>query len=63
MILDTVWTQANKLKLKRLAICKDCEFFVEETSKCRQCGCFMQYKALIPSASCPLNKWEEDNES
>lgn len=57
MKLDTIWTRANDLKNERLAICKGCEFFVEASSRCDQCGCFMNYKALLPNAKCPIGKW------
>lgn len=59
MNFTTLWTERNELKKKRLAICQDCESFVEETTKCKSCGCFVSYKALLPSAQCPLGKWKE----
>jgi hypothetical protein len=62
MKLDTIWTQRNEVKEQRLAICKGCEFFVEKTAKCESCGCFMNYKALLPNAKCPLGKWNNESQ-
>lgn len=39
----------------RLEICKTCEFFKD--TRCLKCGCFMEKKAHIELASCPVNKW------
>ena len=42
---------------ERLSICKVCDKYIHKTSKCMECGCFMEYKSLILSAKCPLGKW------
>lgn len=47
---------------RRLAICKECEYFIPKTSKCDKCGCFMEYKTLIKSSTCPINKWGKEIE-
>jgi hypothetical protein len=39
----------------RLEICSTCEFFHE--TRCLKCGCYMHKKAHLESATCPLNKW------
>jgi hypothetical protein len=39
----------------RLEICKTCEFFKD--SRCLKCGCFMEKKAHVELATCPINKW------
>ena len=41
----------------RLAICLECPELVKVTKQCKQCGCFMQGKVKLESASCPLGKW------
>jgi len=41
----------------RIKTCKNCEFFIPETSRCSKCGCFMQIKAKLIAAKCPLDKW------
>lgn len=45
---------------KRLSICRECEKFIHKTSKCEECGCFMEYKSLILKAKCPLNRWQSE---
>jgi hypothetical protein len=39
----------------RLDICAACEFFHQ--GRCLKCGCFMNKKAHLESAQCPINKW------
>jgi hypothetical protein len=41
----------------RLDICKSCPELVGPLNNCTQCGCFMNIKVRIYSASCPLGKW------
>ena len=53
----------------RLAVCRDCEHYVEKTASCGPlvkeaftdsplCGCHMPTKTRLKTASCPLGKWE-----
>ena len=42
---------------EKILICKACEFLVKPTYQCGKCGCFVHAKAVVPSAECPLNKW------
>jgi hypothetical protein len=42
---------------RRLAICGGCEAFDADQQRCRSCGCFMNGKAKIAAAVCPINKW------
>lgn len=51
----------NRFKIadERMAICKQCDKFNHENSRCNECGCFMEYKTLLPYVSCPLGKWEK----
>ena len=42
----------------RMNICKGCEFFIQETKRCTQCGCFMEGKTRLKKAFCPVHKWE-----
>ena len=46
---------------KRLGICKDCEFFTEN-SRCEKCGCFMKIKARVATVACPIGKWDKEYE-
>lgn len=43
--------------IERMNICKQCEFFVQNSQRCRKCGCFLQAKVLFRSQSCPIGKW------
>lgn len=49
-----------KISKERLAICETCEFFVNKTTKCEKCGCFMEYKSLMLSQECPIGKWGKE---
>jgi hypothetical protein len=44
----------------RMNICRTCEFFVRDTSRCTQCGCFMEAKTRLVKAHCPIHKWGTD---
>jgi len=59
-ILDTLFTRRSNVSKKRLEICQTCEHFVQRTSKCEKCGCFMEYKSLMMSSKCPIDKWKEE---
>ena len=37
--------------------CKKCEFFITESSRCSQCGCFLALKTTWKSEHCPVGKW------
>ena len=43
---------------ERLKICHVCPELIQVTSQCKKCGCFMNAKAKLPNASCPLGKWD-----
>lgn len=47
----------EELQNSRLDICKACPHFLELTSQCKKCGCFMNAKTKIRSAKCPIGKW------
>lgn len=40
---------------RRVAVCKGCGNL--QGVRCSVCGCFIQLKAGLQSASCPLKKW------
>jgi hypothetical protein len=42
---------------KRLNICKGCEFFLSEQSRCSKCGCYMAVKTYLKAERCPVGKW------
>lgn len=59
-ILETIFTARAAVSKKRIAICDDCEFYDKRIKKCEKCGCFMEYKTLMMSSSCPINKWGKE---
>ena len=60
-LLDQLTDYLNYPKsLERLGICSQCDQLDKQSLKCKQCGCLMKVKTLIPLASCPLNKWPQD---
>ena len=42
---------------QRLEICKVCPAFKKHSQRCSKCGCFMQLKATLTLAKCPIGKW------
>ena len=45
---------------KRWDECQKCEFLFKPTNNCKKCGCFMQKKVKISTASCPIGKWNAE---
>lgn len=41
----------------RIITCFDCEFYTD-TGRCSDCGCYMDKKVNLASASCPQDKWD-----
>jgi hypothetical protein len=46
----------DSIAKKRFESCKDC-VFLKENNQCTKCGCFMNAKVKVTSASCPIGKW------
>lgn len=46
----------NELSVKRLEICKSCEF-LSSFGQCAKCGCFVNIKVMFKATACPVNKW------
>ena len=58
-------------KRVRLALCKACDRFDEDSGKCLECGCFMEVKTgakthrnpdkgmRVEVTHCPLGKWND----
>jgi hypothetical protein len=47
-------------QIRRMEICKTCEYFSSEDVRCRKCGCFLEQKTSLTSAKCPLQKWNPE---
>lgn len=47
-------------KEKRLAICKGCPHYLVDITgqpRCNECKCFMNLKAALNKAKCPIGRW------
>lgn len=60
--MTNVFRRRFEISEKRLAICETCDRFDKEKRKCLECGCFMEYKTLLPFVHCPLHKWGKEEE-
>jgi Family of unknown function (DUF6171) len=49
----------DETKAARLATCKACEQYDQDSGRCRACGCNCNAKASIAPVACPLKKWEK----
>lgn len=51
---------SSEIREERYDTCKACPFFVEDSKRCSDCGCFMEAKTWVggdPDALCPQKKW------
>ena len=51
---------SGEIREERYATCKECPYFLEESKRCSECGCFMEAKTWIggnPDELCPKKKW------
>lgn len=51
---------SEEIRNERYETCKNCPFFVEDSKRCSECGCFMEAKTWIggdPNQLCPKQKW------
>jgi hypothetical protein len=56
--VNPLTTYASKeVQDERFAICTECEHFISESSRCKECGCFMNLKTTLLGATCPIGKW------
>ena len=46
------------VKEERISICEGCEHYDSETTRCDECGCFINIKADWASEKCPIDKWD-----
>jgi len=47
------------VEASRQAVCAACEHWDGEKARCKQCGCFTNFKIKLATQSCPLGKWLE----
>lgn len=51
---------SEEIRNERYDTCKSCPFFIEDSKRCSECGCFMEAKTWVggnPDALCPKKKW------
>jgi len=51
---------SKEIREERYDTCKACPFFVEDSKRCSDCGCFMEAKTWVagnPEQLCPQKKW------
>ena len=51
---------SKEIREERYDTCKACPFFVEDSKRCSECGCFREAKTWVggdPDALCPKQKW------
>ena len=48
---------SEEVRESRLAICHDCDQWIEKRKRCAKCGCFTDKKIRLATESCPLGKW------
>lgn len=51
---------SEEIRNERYDTCKACPYFIEESKRCSECGCFMEAKTWIggsPDTLCPKKKW------
>lgn len=49
-----------EIREERYDTCKSCPFFIEDSKRCSDCGCFMEAKTWVggdPNMLCPQKKW------
>lgn len=51
---------SEEIRNERYETCKSCPFFVQDSKRCSECGCFMEAKTWVggdPNMLCPKQKW------
>ena len=49
-----------EIREERYDTCKACPFFIEDSKRCSDCGCFMEAKTWVggdPKMLCPQKRW------
>lgn len=47
----------GELSAERIKMCVQCEHFKKLARQCDLCGCFIDLKAKLLEAHCPINLW------
>lgn len=49
--------EGEKEQERRMEICNSCPLFDKVQKRCTKCGCYMNFKTMLSSESCPIGKW------
>jgi hypothetical protein len=51
--------EIKELAIKRFDICMECPSKTTflKVDRCKECGCILLAKVIIPNVKCPLGKW------
>jgi hypothetical protein len=47
----------GELARERLKVCEECPHLKKIATQCSLCGCFLDLKARLLEATCPIDKW------
>ena len=47
---------------ERIALCRECVYYIKPTGTCKVCLCFMKVKARIGVMECPQKYWSKTTE-
>lgn len=61
--LTNIWAKRRKVSDERMLICRECPELEQDTTRCKQCGCFMKGKTFFMDSKCPLGKWDKHKET
>jgi hypothetical protein len=50
----------EEISNQRMSICRSCDKYDESQKRCRECGCMLEHKVKFALDSCPLKKWDID---
>ena len=48
---------------KRLEICKECKYFIKETKRCNECGCFAKIKTMEEALKLLRNAYPDKDQT
>ena len=52
---------SDEVAQERMEICKTCEYYDPEQTRCKHCGCFLEHKVKWALDSCPIEKWTQSD--
>jgi|3_EtaG_2_1085321.scaffolds.fasta_scaffold00721_4 hypothetical protein len=49
---------SSDIAQERYQTCEECDMFDKNTTRCKECGCFMRVKVNLANTKCPIDKWD-----